>query len=177
MSNVINFGEVKSTEYVSKKVKPGVGVFTIEEAEFKDNSNGKRYMMAKFVNEAGQDFKHMFYVTTMNGWGRVKELAENAGEIFGQETEDTIVAKLVGKKVGLLVNGVKENAIIEGKPVVVTRAELRFTNFSFKVGESKFTEADVKIEDKTAGGAAKSATAAPVPPMGGAGVADDELPF
>lgn len=155
MSNVINFDEKRDNggqQFTRKTASPGVDVFTIEEAEIKNNVNGKEYVALKFVNGAGQYFKEQMYT---NGFGgkRVQELAENAGLVLtGQVTTDDLAPQLIGTKVGLIVGGDKEDAIIDGKQLVVTRAKLKGAyNFSFKPADlDKYKEYPITIEDKTA---------------------------
>lgn len=154
----VNFEEVEvgggQQERVStrKTVSPGVDVFTITEAEVKENTNGKQYIAIKFDNKEGQYLKEQFYTTTPKALSRVKELATNSGVTLGTVTMDKVAALLIGNKVGLVVGGEKENSIIDGREVQTTRARIKSAyNFSFKAGElDKWKDAKIIIEDKTA---------------------------
>lgn len=168
--STINFDEKLDNnreQFKRKTASPGVNVFTIEEAEVKQNVNGKEYIGLKFVNGEGQYFKEQMYT---NGFGgrRVQELAINSGlTLTGEVTTTDVATQLVGKSVGLVVGGDKEDAVIDGKELVVTRARIKSaTNFSFKPADlESFKDAKIVIEDKTAG--LPAASSAPV----------DDLPF
>lgn len=155
--STINFNEVElggnsnNDRAPRKTVSPGVDVFTIEEAEVKSNTNDKQYLALKFVNAAGQYLKEQFYITTANALKRVKELATNSGVTLGEETAEQVAAKLIGTKVGLIVGGEKESAVIEGRETVVTRSRIKNAyNFSFKATElEKWKDSKIIIEDKT----------------------------
>lgn len=156
-----------------KTVSPGVDIFTIEEAEAKENSNGKAFIGFKFVNKDGKYFKDQFYITTVNAQKRVKELATNSGVSLGQSTPEEIAAKLMGAKVGLVVGGDKEFADIDGKQVAVTRAKIKGAyNFSFKPTElEKWKDSKIEIEDKTVGAVQQD------PMSMSSTTSDDSLPF
>jgi len=161
MSEAINFNEVELNENTQqeraprKTVSPGVHVFDIVEAEVKKNKNDKTYIAIKFENDEGQYHKEQFYITdNATTKKRIKELATNSGVTLGSVTPEEIAALLIGNKVGLVLGGEKENAIIDGREVVVTRAMTKTPyNFSFKVADkdlAKWKNAEIKIEDKTA---------------------------
>lgn len=153
-----------------KTVTPGVDVFTVAEAEVKENTNGKQFLSLKFVNADGKYLKEQFYTTTVNALKRVKELATNAAVTLGEETMDQVATKLIGSKVGLVVGGDKEMANFDGKDTVVTRARIkRAYNFSFKPNElEQWKDSKIDIEDKTA----------PLAPANADLVANsDDLPF
>lgn len=156
MSNKVNFNEIEmgggnNGGNERKTVSPGVDLFTIEEAEVKQNTNNKEYIALKFVNKDGKYFKEQFYTTTVNALKRVKELATNSGIQLGEEDMEGVAAKLMGAKVGLIVGGEKERVDINGDQVLVTRARIKNAyNFSFKPAdfESK-KDSKIIIEDKT----------------------------
>lgn len=148
--NFNNIEENKSLVTKRKTIEPSVQILTIAEAEFKKNVNDKEYLALRLVNEDDQYLKPQIYVTTNSGWARVKELATSAGIVLGEETNETIVAKLLGKKAGFVINGSKEIATIDGENVVVTRGELPFSKFSFPVADLANWEGKFKIVDKTA---------------------------
>lgn len=155
--NTINFDEIENgsnnggTE--RKTVSPGVDIFTIEEGEVKNNTNGKEFLALKFVNKDGKYLREQFYTTTPGALKRVKELASNAGVSLTQATAEQVVAKLIGTKVGLIVGADKELADIDGNQVIVTRSRLKNPyNFSFKPDElEKWKDSKIVIEDKTVG--------------------------
>ena len=159
MSNTINFDQIAEDnknnapqQYVRKTADPGVDIFTTEEAEVKQNVNGKEFIGIKFVNGAGKYFKEQFY-TNGNGGKRVAELAINSGlSLKGEVTTADIAPQLIGTSVGLIVGGEKELAVIDGKEVIVTRAKIKKAyNFSFKPADlEKFKDSKIEIEDKTA---------------------------
>jgi hypothetical protein len=154
MSNTINFDEVNEITGVEprerKMLSPSVQVLTVEEAEFKDNANAKRYLALKLVNEKGQYMKSQIYVTTNSGWARVKELAASTGNpLAGNLDESQIVAKILGKSAGFIIDGEITMADIDGNTVKVTRPTLRFTKFSFPVNELEANQGKFKITDKT----------------------------
>lgn len=154
MSNMINFdevGEIKGVEpRVRKMLSPSVQVLTVEEAEFKDNTNGKRYLALKLVNLEGQYMKPQLYVTTNSGWARVKELATSTGNpLVGNLDEDQVIGKILNKTAGFIVDGEITMADIDGNTVRVTRPNLRFTKFSFPVNELEANQGKFKIVDKT----------------------------
>lgn len=156
MSTKVNFnGEefngANNSRPERKTVSPGVDVFTIEEAEVKQNTNGKEFISFKFVNPKGQYLKEAFYTTTTNALKRVKEVATHAGIDLGESDMEEVAAKLTGAKVGLIVGGEKENATIDGREVAVTRARIMGAyNFSFRPSELEFKrDAKIVIEDKT----------------------------
>lgn len=175
MSTLLNFDELAKDSNNSqfgprKTAKPGVDVFTVEEAEVKNNVNGKEFIGFKFVNAEGQYFKEQFYT---NGFGgkRVFELATNAGlTLKGKVSTEDVAAQLIGSKVGLIVGGEKEDAVIDGKQLVVTRAKIKGAyNFSFKATElEKYKDAPFVIEDKTSGAVAS---------VGEISADENELPF
>ena len=172
MTNVVNFSGVENnvggTE--RKTVSPGVDIFTIAEAEVKKNINDKPYVAFKFVNDSDKYFKSTFYITTDKAKGRVKEVITNAG-IAIDATGNLDLTKLIGKKIGLIVEGTKENADIDGKTVIVTRSDIKKPyNFSFKVQDlEKFKDSKIVIEDLTAPAEAILETTAVDP--------NDDLPF
>ena len=132
----IDFNKIADNEIkVSKTVKPGVAVFTVVSAEYKTNVNNNAYLRFEFQNKDEQKFRQDFYINNDKGLGRVKELAKNANVELGDVDVDTLVARFIGKEVGLIVDGQKEYADIDGKHVIVTRATLRFAKFSFPASE------------------------------------------
>lgn len=172
MTNVVNFSGVENNVGNSerKTVSPGVDIFTIAEAEVKKNINDKAYVAFKFENAAGKYFKSAFYITTDKAKGRVKEVITNSG-IQIDASGDLDLTKLIGKKIGLIVEGTKENADIDGNMVVVTRSDIKKPyNFSFKVQDlEKFKDAKITIEDLTASAEKMLETSVEDP--------NDDLPF
>lgn len=145
----INFDNIADNEIkVSKTVKPGVGVFTIVSAESKTNVNNNAYIRFEFQNKDEQKFRQDFYINNDKGLGRVKELAKNAGVELGDVDVDTLMARFIGKEVGLIVDGQKEYADIEGKQVVVTRATLKFAKFSFPSSAlAEYVNSTIKMDE------------------------------
>lgn len=174
--STLNFNEVELGGGSERKtVSPGVDIFTVAEGEVKSNTNGKQFLALKFTNKDGKYFKEQFYTTTPGALKRIKELATNAGVDLGELTAEQVVAKLIGTKVGLIVGGEKEIAVIDGRELTVTRARLKNAyNFSFKVNEfEKWKDSLIIIEDKTVGAATDATigtTATDATPV-------DDLPF
>jgi hypothetical protein len=145
----INFNEVADNEIkVSKTVKPGVAVFTIVSAECKTNVNNNAYIRFEFQNKDEQKFRQDFYINNDKGLGRVKELAKNSNVELGDVDVDTLMARFIGKEVGLIVDGQKEYAEIEGQQRVVTRATLKFAKFSFQPSTlAEFVNSPIKMDE------------------------------
>lgn len=154
MSNMINFDEVSEIKGVEPRVRkmlsPSTQILTIEEAEFKDNANGKRYLALKLTNNEGQYMKPQLYVTTNSGWARVKELATSVNNpLSGSLSEDQVISKILNKQAGFVIDGEITMVDIDGNTVKVTKPTLRFTKFSFPVNELANFEGKFRIVDKT----------------------------
>jgi len=145
----IDFNKIADNEIkVSKTVKPGVAVFTVVSAECKTNVNNNAYIRFEFQNKDEQKFRQDFYINNDKGLGRVKELAKNAGVELGDVDVDTLMTRFIGKEVGLVVDGQKEYADIDGKQVIVTRATLRFARFSFPASElAEYVNTPIKMDE------------------------------
>ncbi len=145
----INFNEIEDNKVnVSKTVKPGVNVFTVVSAELKTNVNNNAYIRFEFQNKDEQKFRQDFYINNPRGLARVKELAKNSDVELGDVDVDTLMTRFIGKEVGLIVDGQKEYAEIEGEKRIVTRATLRFARFSFKSSElPEYVNTPIKIDE------------------------------
>lgn len=172
----LNFNNIPENQVQeSKSVKPGVNVFTITSAESKVNKNDNAYLLIEFATADEKKFKALFYINSDKGLARVKELANNSGIELGEITVDALCTKLIGAKVGLIVDGEEQMADINGKLVKVTRPVLRFAKFSFKADAYEdFKNTPTKLKPLEP---AITAVADPMAEMAQGSPAVNDLPF
>jgi|GEM_PF-5065158 len=151
MSTVFNFDEVEESTGRTN-LSPGVYETKITKVEFgKSKNKGTEFIKVTFQDDKSNLIHSEDFYLSKGALPRVQHLVSQATgvKLTGEVTEQSLSAKLIGKRVRIALGGEKK---INNSGDVVTYSQLGFGGFAQPINsENKFTDSDYVITDKTGG--------------------------